>query len=514
MSVLRTKDRHATQCDRDKMLHYLNRFKLKKKQIKYKPRTYANLQGINSLRSQNAINIEAPRPVIKESVKARLDCNLNALLQLDNEKNLNNDNENRRIKPQESFINMELDVVRKDPKQPKQKPQQNEAELESEQDQLSNAVHSEFDLEPMDLDYRSDFEACFENQTESLLNLQRNHRRHDLEESSLPKLLKKQYENNDEFHFITPLPTKEELNSSTRQNRSSEKYFNSSNATEKEIENHIFHDMFERSDDSFEFNRHDGLFLDSKPSFNGQFQSERVKQKQEIQQNDDTFAKQKYRQDEWETSALSTSLNQCSKNQFVFPDRPSKVSSSIHSHNRFNRNHNKKVTNNTRPNSMLDKLFYDKSYEKTSLRSKKSVQKPFNSSFQAKPFERNKNNPIVNPPSIDYSSVGSEYVESWDTIRNGIKAGHRNEPPTLSDIPDKVFFDEPIHYERSPSQCLWNFSGSNVSSALTSFVRSISVPKYAQNARPSVLTACFTRTVIRGQNAYGEIIYHELRKSR
>lgn len=491
MTLLRKK-RPLTQCDREKMLRYLNRFKLKKKQIKYKPRTYANLQGINSLRSQNAINVEPPRPVIKESVKARLDCNLNALLQLDNEKNLNNNN-NRRIKPQESYINMELNGSRK---HPKQKKQQKKGELELQQEQLSETVHSEFALEPLDSDYRSDFEVCFENHTESLLNLHRNHRRPDGKE--LPKRFKGQRKNNDEFNNITPLLTNNELNILPKQKRNRKKVFAPSNCTGKEI-THNFGDIFERSDDSFRFNHSEVLLLDSKPSFNERFQSEQTKQK-EFQRKDDKFPKENDCQDEWDSSMPL-------KSQFVFPDPPNKFPSIIHSNDRFNRNHNEKVTNNTRANLMPDKIFYEKSFNKSSLRSKKTApqtnqrnDETINSSFQSQPFKRNQNYAFVNSPSTIYSFVGSEYVESWDTIRNDVKAGHGNEPPTLPGIPDRVFFNQPIHYERSASESLWNFSGSNALSGLSKFAQNVSVSKCAQNGRPSVLTAHFTRTVIRGGN--------------
>lgn len=473
MTPPRQKKRQSTRTKREKMLRYLNRFKLKKKQIKYKPRTYANLQGINSLRSQNAVNIEAPKPIIRESVKARLDCNLNALLQLDNEKKINDNI--RRIKPQESYINMEMNVARK---KPKQNPHQKEADLESEQDQLSKNDHSEFAFEPLNSDYRSDFETCFDILNESSLNEQNNNRK----KPSLPNHLRKQRKNNNDF---SPLLIHGEAS-----NPAIPKVTKSSNCREIEFTNSSFYEHV---------------------------QSERVKEK-ELTQTDDTFnTKHKYSQNEWETSTPSKSLDQCSKSRFVFPDSPSKFPSFTHSDGRFNRNYNRKVIKDTRASSMPHKEFYDTSFNKTLLPSKtfspdtkQQNDQIFDSSFQTEPFERKRYKKFANPPSTIYSSVGSEYRESLDTIRNGVKAGHGNEPPTLAGIPDNVFLDRPIHYERYPSESLLSFSSSNIFSALANFVQG----KCNQSDRPSILSAIFTRTVIRGQNTYREMIRQEIKKSR
>lgn len=459
MAQHRQKKGQSTRHTREEMLRYLNRFKLKKKQIKYKPRTYANLQGINSLRSQNAVNIEPQKPVIKERVKARLNCNLNALLQLDNEINSNN----RRTKPQESYINMELNVARKNPNR---KSQQNEVELEAVQDRLSENFRSEFSLDPLYSDYRSDFETCFEIQNDCSTNGQKNHRQNNYMESSLSKRLGKQQ---NDFHDISPSFTHREASVAAKQSSNRKKTSQSRNGHEIEFTDHSFYE-------------HD--------------QSERVKQK-EFHRLDDAFnVNQKCSRNEWDTSMPSKSLNQPSEIRRVFPDPTTKFPSIIRSDGRFGRNHNRKVTKNTRASSMLDKVFHEKSSDKTPLlfeniapKTKQRTDKKLDSSFQTTPFERNKINAFVNPPSTIYSSVGSEYIESWNTIRNGVRAGHGNEPPTLPGIPDKVFFDRTISYERFAS---YSFSGSNVLSAFGSIVQSIS--ECSRESRPSKLSATFTRT--------------------
>lgn len=91
-----------SKVSRDEMLRYLTRFKLKKKQIKYKPRTYANMKGLNSLRAKTTIKPTEKKPILTERVKARLNCNLNDLLQ-------NNSNSYiKKRRPQESFINLQV----------------------------------------------------------------------------------------------------------------------------------------------------------------------------------------------------------------------------------------------------------------------------------------------------------------------------------------------------------------------------------------------------------------------
>lgn len=96
---------------RDEMIRYMTRHKLKKKQPQIRPRTYANTQGLSTTRLKPAAQPETKKPIISNNVKARLECNLEYLLE-------NQSKMVRRARAPESYISIHTDKS-KLPKLPK-----------------------------------------------------------------------------------------------------------------------------------------------------------------------------------------------------------------------------------------------------------------------------------------------------------------------------------------------------------------------------------------------------------
>lgn len=86
---------------REKMLEYLYRHKLKKKYRPVRPHTFANSQGLSTRQLQREPSIDAKKPIINKNVKARLESNLQFLLE---NQNLNA----ARVKKPESFISLNV----------------------------------------------------------------------------------------------------------------------------------------------------------------------------------------------------------------------------------------------------------------------------------------------------------------------------------------------------------------------------------------------------------------------
>lgn len=90
---------------RKSMMRYLTRFKLKKKQHQIQPRTFLNSQGLTTRRLQPPAPVEAKKPIISNNVKARLESNLQYLLQ----------NQNviaTRVKQPESYISLQVNKLK------------------------------------------------------------------------------------------------------------------------------------------------------------------------------------------------------------------------------------------------------------------------------------------------------------------------------------------------------------------------------------------------------------------
>lgn len=86
---------------REKMLEYLYRYKLKKKYRPVRPHTFANSQGLRTRQLENEPTHDAKKPLININVKARLEGNLQFLLE---NQNLNM----ARVKNPESFISLNV----------------------------------------------------------------------------------------------------------------------------------------------------------------------------------------------------------------------------------------------------------------------------------------------------------------------------------------------------------------------------------------------------------------------
>lgn len=94
---------------REAIIRYLNRYTLKKKQPIIRPRTFVNSQTLTTARLQSS-GKKAPqiqKPIINNNVKARLESNLEYLLEHQNA-NI------KRVRPAESFISLKFN----NPKQP------------------------------------------------------------------------------------------------------------------------------------------------------------------------------------------------------------------------------------------------------------------------------------------------------------------------------------------------------------------------------------------------------------
>lgn len=86
---------------REKMLEYLYRHKLKKKYRPVRPHTFANSQGLSTRQLQKEPSVDAKKPIISKNVKARLESNLQFLLE---NQNLNA----ARVRKPESFISLNV----------------------------------------------------------------------------------------------------------------------------------------------------------------------------------------------------------------------------------------------------------------------------------------------------------------------------------------------------------------------------------------------------------------------
>lgn len=84
---------------RKSMMRYLTRFKLKKKQHRIQPRTYLNSRGLCTRRLNPTAPVGIEKPIISNNVKARLESDLQYLLQ-------NQNMIETRVKQPESYISL------------------------------------------------------------------------------------------------------------------------------------------------------------------------------------------------------------------------------------------------------------------------------------------------------------------------------------------------------------------------------------------------------------------------
>lgn len=89
---------------RAKMLRYMSRFKVKK-QPKIRPRTFVNTQGLSTARLQPSAAPEISKPIISNNVKARIESDLNFLLE--NQKMIP-----ARVRAPESYISLKIHKTR------------------------------------------------------------------------------------------------------------------------------------------------------------------------------------------------------------------------------------------------------------------------------------------------------------------------------------------------------------------------------------------------------------------
>lgn len=113
----------------EKLIRYLNRHKIKK-QPRILPLTYANTQGLRRVRLEPKKTPEIKKPPITESVKARIESDLEFLL-------ANQNKGYRRVRPAESYISIDFDK----PKLPVM-PKNDEAEYNQREDVENSCVPS------------------------------------------------------------------------------------------------------------------------------------------------------------------------------------------------------------------------------------------------------------------------------------------------------------------------------------------------------------------------------------
>lgn len=89
---------------RKNIMRYLTRFKLQKKQHKIQPRTFSNSLGLSIRRLESTKSVENKTPIINSNVKARLESNLQYLLQ-------NQNNLVKRIKQPESYVSLAVNKI-------------------------------------------------------------------------------------------------------------------------------------------------------------------------------------------------------------------------------------------------------------------------------------------------------------------------------------------------------------------------------------------------------------------
>lgn len=87
---------------RAEMMRYMARHKLKKKQPRIQPRTYANTQGLSTARLQPASQPQIKKPIVHQNVKARLESDLEHLLE-------NQGKLIRRVRAPESYVSIQTD---------------------------------------------------------------------------------------------------------------------------------------------------------------------------------------------------------------------------------------------------------------------------------------------------------------------------------------------------------------------------------------------------------------------
>lgn len=99
------KDATRKKISRKEMMRYLTRFKLKKKQPRILPRTFANSQGLSIRRLQPTPSVEIKKPIINNNVRARLESNLQYLLQ-------NQNKVIKRFRQPESYISLKVNKTK------------------------------------------------------------------------------------------------------------------------------------------------------------------------------------------------------------------------------------------------------------------------------------------------------------------------------------------------------------------------------------------------------------------
>lgn len=113
------------------MIRYLSRHKLKKKQPLILPRTFANTQGLSTAHLQPVSQPETKKPIISTNVKARLECDLEHLLE-------NQKNTSRRVRAPESYISIQTDRS-KLPKLPNVLMNEQSAELQNKNREIDKS---------------------------------------------------------------------------------------------------------------------------------------------------------------------------------------------------------------------------------------------------------------------------------------------------------------------------------------------------------------------------------------
>lgn len=119
---------------REKMLEYLYRHKLKKKYRPIQPHTFANSQGLRIRQLQNESSDDTQKAVINKNVKARLESNLQFLLE---NQNLNV----TRVKNPESFISLNVKKLKGGNKSTSTSPKSHDGSTQTDKSHLSGSKH-------------------------------------------------------------------------------------------------------------------------------------------------------------------------------------------------------------------------------------------------------------------------------------------------------------------------------------------------------------------------------------
>lgn len=365
--------------EHDEMLRYLNRFKLRKKQIPYKPRTFANMQGLNSLRSQNSVDVEPKKAIISDRVKARLNCNLNALLENQSIAGM------KRQRPPESYINMERNKRMFNRKEPEPKKARCETQGQSipAESQVGAAGHSEeFRLE-------------------------------DDEEEPLGQNAEAVFQENFFSHRQSP---------STQERRIS------------------FDSNEQFSFNAFEnINRNNDITPTPRKTPN---------RKEEFQ-----FLKTPSHHSTPKSMRSFRSITRFAKDsENRMPPKKNYMDTPRHSHGALRtEKSSKKLRNHKVPFSALKsvKRFESRSHEP------KLQDEEFTFDFESNWDVNDSKEPnIVDNTPFVLKTPQSGDSFTFNTIDGSIRAGFGDIPPTISQIPDKVFFDRPIEPMKSSSESI------------------------------------------------------------